>query len=167
MMGSMDDSTDDNSSGQKGEDHGAGAGHHGQCVIAYTDESLSVYLRMEQSICSVSGAPGLQIPGYQGSNNVENMPTVNDDDSKKNATNATQSSGTTPPASGSQDGGATSTLIMPASVQTPPSNGAQKSPGTGSSVTTGSTSGAERVGGVVAAVTAAAMLASVGIWTLF
>lgn len=38
MMGTMDDSTDDNTSGQKRDD-GTGAGHHGQCVTSCATKS--------------------------------------------------------------------------------------------------------------------------------
>ncbi|KAJ1020450.1 hypothetical protein NDA13_005768 [Ustilago tritici] len=206
MMGTMSDSTDDNSSGQKPGDK-SGPMQHGQCVTSCATKSTDnagcgkdlrkpdCFCKSQDfiqgtfacvnatcpaqyhgaagvitSICAVSGAPGLQIPGYAGSDNLENMPTVNNDDAgKKNATTGSDASGATP----STSGGTTPTLVKTDSSQIPQPNSEVKNASVGSnaggSSGTGTTSGAgaEMVGGAVAMFTAAAIVASVGVWTLF
>ena len=128
-----------------------------------------------KSICSVAGAPDLQIPGYNSSSNLEHMPTINDD-SNNNGTNATGTTtpGTAAPPSGSEGGaGVTSTLSVPVSVQTPPSSGPLSGSTSGNKTTTagGNTSGAHRSKeetlAAMVAVSAVTIAASVCAWTLF
>lgn len=95
------------------------------------------------------------------------MPTVNNDDAgKKDATNG---SGATP----STSEGTTPTVVKTESSRIPQPNSEVKNASVGSSAGgssgTGTTSGAgaEMVGGAVAMFTAAAIVASVGVWTLF
>ncbi|SNX86276.1 uncharacterized protein MEPE_04985 [Melanopsichium pennsylvanicum] len=220
MMGSTDDSTDDDgagsSDGQKqvgGGQGGHSGGHNGHCVTACATKSTQgagcgsdlsqpeCFCKSQNfiqqtfscinatcpqqyhgaagvvtSLCGVSGASDLQIPGYQGSSNLENMPTINDD-GNKNATNSTGDGTPLKPNSTTGTSGATSTLSVPVSAQTPisgvlPPGTGTSSSSTGSNGNTGTNKSSSGVSsrekaGVVAVFTVAAMVASAGMWTLF
>ncbi|SJX64427.1 uncharacterized protein SRS1_15068 [Sporisorium reilianum f. sp. reilianum] len=148
------------------------------CINATCPQQFHGAAGVIKSICSVAGAPSLQIPGYNSSNNLENMPTINEDP-KNNGTNTTATGTTDPgsaaPPSGSENsGGITSTFSMPVGMQTPTtsgSSGASTGGTNGSTASTGSSSGATRVNeeaiGAMIAVSIVAVAASVGAWTLF
>ncbi|SPO27937.1 uncharacterized protein UTRI_05080 [Ustilago trichophora] len=145
------------------------------CINATCPQQFHGAAGVVTSICAVAGAPNLTIPGYQGSSNLENMPTVNDDGDQKGSSNTTNSTASTPPPSGSSGAGVTSTFSMPVTQQTPgapsssssSSSAGKNSSGTAAGGASSSSVAASRESaGVVAFVTAAAMVASVGIWTL-
>lgn len=147
------------------------------CINATCPQQFHGAAGVISSICSVAGAPGLKIPGYNNTGNLENMPTINDD-GNNNGTNSTNPSATStgrdsPGAGpGSQNGGGiTSTFSMPVSIQTstPSANG----PGAvsnGSNPAGNSSNAAvgrcDADGVVALAASVAAMLTSFGIWTL-
>ncbi|TKY89107.1 hypothetical protein EX895_001638 [Sporisorium graminicola] len=148
------------------------------CINATCPQQFHGAAGVITSICSVAGAPGLQIPGYNNTGNLENMPTINADP-KHNGTNGTAATGTAgtadpgsaaPPSGSEIGGGVTSTFSMPVGVQTPSSGAATTGNNKGSTGSTGSTSGAVRINeeavGAMIAFSVVVVAASVGGWTL-
>lgn len=147
------------------------------CVNATCQQQFHGAAGVITSLCAGVGVTNLTIPGYNSSSNLENMPTFTDG-SSTNKTNSTILPPGTP--STPSEGGKTSTLSMPVSMQTNiPSSGSSsggsassggQSGSSSSAGAPGSTSGSTKgqvEGAMVATIAGAVTLASVGVWTLF